>query len=103
MSVDRQPFRHVKDPGLEVGAVTRLLLASPPEQNICPSNHANYREPASRDTTQDEVITTPPAGRGTSQLNVTTLNGKTQRYNGTTGQFGTSGAKEYLGLAKVPL
>ena len=59
MSADRyKPFRHLKDPGLEVGGVTRLLLASPPEQNICPSNHANYREPASRDTAQDEVITT---------------------------------------------
>ena len=28
------------------------------EQNICPSNPANYQDPPSRDTTPDEVITT---------------------------------------------
>ena len=74
MSADRQPFRHLKDPGLEVGGVTRLLLASPPEQNICPSNHANYREPASRDTTQDEVITTRDLA--TSLRKMTTIESK---------------------------
>ena len=72
MSGDRQPFRHVKDPGLQVGGVTRLLLASPPEQNICPSNPANYQDPPPRDTTPDEVITTQRLV--TSQL--TTQNGK---------------------------
>ena len=83
---------HQQTPHLHLARVTWLLLAGPAEQNICPSNQANYREPASRDTTQDEVITTPARRHST-----------TQRYNGTRGQFGTSGAKEYLGLAQLPL
>ena len=60
---------HQRNPHLQVdGGVTWLLLAGPGQQNICPSNHANYREPESRDTTQDEVITTP--ARSTSQLKI---------------------------------
>ena len=66
---------HQQNPHLELGGgVTWLLLAGPAaEQNICPSNQANYRDPASPDTTQDEVITTlQPAPHHNS-----TLQGKT--------------------------